>query len=765
MQPAYFLFITILVVAASLVLSNQLPFARIEATLADVRISQLARSEVVDPSIVIVAITEESLGNNLTLSPIDRRFLARLITAIGSAAPASIGLDILFDRPTQPASDHDFGEALGLLRVPLVMIGSPRPAAFERAIRAARRVASPALNADGDDAVVRNFTERDRAGSLVLAASMIDATGHLDTKSDFEIRFGLTPNGDLPFRIIPAHYLLANPSLAATLKGQHVLVGGIFNDNDRHLTPLRFAWRTVLPVRVGGSELMTVATHANARPIIDLTVEADESDSTDVPSVFDAKVVIRGSLAAQIMLANLQFGEKERRQAIDMFLRNYLGEPQLSAASVIANAEDGTVTLTGRGVTTTHWYDDNRRRKRALTTVLYRFGFAPDRGRPAWVTVPVIATELSGTRFRLKLRLPDNGRGYTIDGEPNLNGEIAGFSVNRSVALTDGIVAVDERVEGTGFELTAAQIPAARDAFATATARLPIINAPLETRRRWDFGGTGSKGASQVVAAESIFTQAIANDPAEMTGYQSRASFRAGIGDRKGALADLSQAIKVEPSVELYLRRAGIAYELGDTSSALADAQAARALDPSSTDAIGRTAWYLAEKGELARGIALIDERIAVGGTTKSEYQSEKANLIGEWGDAATAIKLLDGLVADKPRTPSLLNARCWIKGIRNVMLDTALKYCTSAIELSENTIPMLDSRAMVWFRMGRFEDALRDIDTVLGSAPSIAQSRFLRGIVLSRLARSDEAAKELVTARRLDASIDRTNARYGIKP
>ena len=250
MQPAYFLFITMLVVAASLVLGNQLPFARIEATLADVRISQLARSEVVDPSIVIVAITEESLGNNLSLSPIDRRFLARLITAIGSAAPASIGIDILFDRPTQPASDHDFGEALGLLRVPLVMIGSPRPAAFERAILAARQVASPALNADGDDAVVRNFTKRDRAGSLVLAASMIDATGHLDTKPDFEIRFGLTPNGDLPFRIIPAHYLLANPSLAATLKGQHVLVGGIFNDNDRHLTPLRFA--EGLPDRLPG---------------------------------------------------------------------------------------------------------------------------------------------------------------------------------------------------------------------------------------------------------------------------------------------------------------------------------------------------------------------------------------------------------------------------------------------------------------------------------------------------------------------------------
>lgn len=209
--------------------------------LADVRTSQLARSDVVDSRIVIVAITEESLGNNQALSPIDRRFLAQLITAVDSAVPVSIGLDILFDRPTQASSDQDFGKALGLLRAPLVMIGSSRPTAFEHAILAKRQVASPALNADGDDAVVRNFTARDRAGSPVLAASMMEAAGLFNTKPDFEIRYGLTPNGDIPFRIIPAHYLLANPSLAATLKGKHVLIGGIFNENDRHLTPLRFA--------------------------------------------------------------------------------------------------------------------------------------------------------------------------------------------------------------------------------------------------------------------------------------------------------------------------------------------------------------------------------------------------------------------------------------------------------------------------------------------------------------------------------------------
>ena len=250
MQPVSIFAILFLTVALSFVLGNLAPFARMEAMLAEVRTSRLARTGVVDPHIVIVAITDESLGDNQALSPIDRRFLAQLIVAADSAAPASIGLDIIFDRPTQPASDQDFDKALDSIRAPLVMIATAKPAAFERAILAGRRVASPALNTDGDDAVVRNFRERDRAGSPVLAASMIEATGRLNTKPKFEIRYGLTPNGDLPFRIIPAHHLLANPSLVAMLKGQHVLIGGIFDDNDRHLTPLRFAERS--PNRLPG---------------------------------------------------------------------------------------------------------------------------------------------------------------------------------------------------------------------------------------------------------------------------------------------------------------------------------------------------------------------------------------------------------------------------------------------------------------------------------------------------------------------------------
>ncbi|MQI18255.1 tetratricopeptide repeat protein, partial [Escherichia coli] len=96
----------------------------------------------------------------------------------------------------------------------------------------------------------------------------------------------------------------------------------------------------------------------------------------------------------------------------------------------------------------------------------------------------------------------------------------------------------------------------------------------------------------------------------------------------------------------------------------------------------------------------------------------------------------------------------CWTKGTRSVMLDTAVKDCTRAIELSEDTSGPLDSRAMVWFRLGRFEDALADLDAVLAAEPGQAASRFLRAVVLQQLRRDAEAASELKIARRITPSV-----------
>lgn len=62
----------------------------------------LAPPEPQHDSIAIVAITDDSLAEHVCLAPIDRDFLADLVTRLRAAGVRAIGLDILLDRPTWP---------------------------------------------------------------------------------------------------------------------------------------------------------------------------------------------------------------------------------------------------------------------------------------------------------------------------------------------------------------------------------------------------------------------------------------------------------------------------------------------------------------------------------------------------------------------------------------------------------------------------------------------------------------------------------------
>lgn len=572
--------------------------------------------------------------------------------------------------------------------------------------------------------------------------------------------------GDIVSDRLPSAIAFNHVLVRATIDGETLWLDGTGSGArlvDIHDTP---PFGYVLPVRAAGADLLKIETHANARPLVDLTVDADETTSSDLPSAFDAVAVVHGGYAASLTLAKTQMGKKEEADAVDAFFSNYIGQGQFSDESITPDTATGDVTLRAHGIVNSMWATEDRRRKRALARALDNVSFAPDRSKVAWAKIPVATGDPLGMRYRLRLHLPDQGRGFAIEGEPNMKEQIAGFAISRTTKLDGGIVTVDERIDSVGGEVPAARIPIERDAVATAKARAPRLIAPETTARKWDIGTSDPVGASQISAINTVLTKAIAAAaPEESSAYTTRGSFRANSGDRTGAVADWTKAIAIEPSIDLYLKRAATLFELGDVKAALADAEAARALDPSSENAIRRVATLKAENGDLAGGIALLDERIALGGEMRRTFRTAKASLIGEYGDPAEAIAQFDALIVDKPGSPSLMNGRCWVKGSRGVMLDTALKDCTKSIELSDDdTTAALDSRAMVWFRMGRFDDALTDLNAALAAEPGRGPSLFMRAIVLQQLHRDADAARDLKIARKITPSLDRRYARYGIK-
>lgn len=520
----------------------------------------------------------------------------------------------------------------------------------------------------------------------------------------------------------------------------------------------------VLPVRAGGAELEKILLHAPARATIDLTLEADESTSIDLPSVIDLTMVVRGQMASLLTLATSRLGAKEQREMHGGFLQHYVGEAQFDTLTMTPDTDDASVTIKARGVFDTGWKRQDQRMERWLSRVPDLVAFTPDRARASWADIPVATSAPQLARYRMRIRLPDGARGYAIEGDRDLDARVAGFDIKRSITMADDIVTVEETLGTAGMEILAAEVAAERDRAATMLARSPRLIASPDARRRWNLDGAAS--ASQLKAIRTILakTAADANEQ-DITALTTGASFLSGIGDYKGMVETLTRRLAILPSAQAYLERSGARRELGDLAGALADVEEARKLDPASPDAIVMAAMLIAERGDVAKAAAMLDERIALGGKTRDDYRASKAGMLGEFGDVQMALADLDALIAEKPGSPALLNARCWIKASRNVQTESGLKDCTSALELSDRTANILDSRALVWMRLGRDEDALRDLDAALLQQPGLGPSRFLRAIVRKRMGQADDAAADLAIARQMSPSTERDYARFGLKP
>jgi tetratricopeptide (TPR) repeat protein/transglutaminase-like putative cysteine protease len=520
----------------------------------------------------------------------------------------------------------------------------------------------------------------------------------------------------------------------------------------------------VLPLRIGGAGLIDLPLRPVGRPHVAFSFDVDESTSLDLPSTFTAKAVLRAPFSSTLTLYAAKLDAKQRREMIRQFFSKTLDGGQFTDLTMAGDPASGTVTLSARGMTGTPWRWDDKRLRRNLSRMLTDLNFNPDRARTDWAGIPVTVPVPSAIRIDMTLHLPDHGKGFTLEGQADADALAAARHMTRHMTMADGVVTMSERTDILGGEIAAADIPAQRDKVEAVVAAQPRLVAPADTLRSWEITPAQSAKSPQLAAIESVYAAVIRDiEPGNATPYLGRASLRRGIGDHAGAIADFTSAIAIAPDADTYLGRADEYHRLGRLKEALADAQKARSLDPSSSDAVTSTALLLAESGDLAAGAALFDQKIALGGKTRDDYKLAKADMIGHYGDPLEALKLLDGLIADRPGKPTLLNARCWIKGTRSVMIEGALKDCTSAIELSSEDYGPLDSRALVWLRMGRYAEALADLDAVLQAAPGMAPSRFLRAIVREHMGQTGPAAQDLAIARRIDPSVDHTYALYGI--
>src|SRR4051812_18500817 len=124
----------------------------------DLETARYAPAEPQDSDIVIVAVTEDTLAQFPYRAPVDRGFLAELLTRLAEKNPRAIGVDFLFDQPTEPDKDAALSQAIAKIKVPL---------------RIAYAETGTIVN-EGQRAYLKAFVPPDKRGLVNLATDQFD---------------------------------------------------------------------------------------------------------------------------------------------------------------------------------------------------------------------------------------------------------------------------------------------------------------------------------------------------------------------------------------------------------------------------------------------------------------------------------------------------------------------------------------------------------------------------------------------------------------
>ena len=258
--PRPFLLCAVFAVLSTLLFAEIVPryapgLLRFEHVLGDVRTAYLAdQLPSQHPHVALVSITDETLKDNKVRQPIDRALLARLVDALDAAGAKVIGIDVLIARTPPPDNEDALVDAIRRARAQVVLAAADEridlPKAHfsqqEKLIAAMGRPAGYINLATERDWVIR-FKAQPLAGSRYaksFATLLTEKFGVTPDESHRRIAWLLEPSDHSDtFLTIPAETLLKAPdastqNVRAGLKNKIVIIGGLFPDIDRHLTPL-----------------------------------------------------------------------------------------------------------------------------------------------------------------------------------------------------------------------------------------------------------------------------------------------------------------------------------------------------------------------------------------------------------------------------------------------------------------------------------------------------------------------------------------------
>lgn len=488
-----------------------------------------------------------------------------------------------------------------------------------------------------------------------------------------------------------------------------------------------------LPLQDTGATLKTITQTLPLAPETEMQLEVDASAGLDLPVLGSIKFAMLGPRAVQMN------GQSDKaKEALANGLASILGEGgQIIDTMVEQGADDSQASLTITGVFPPLFKFAGSRGEFTPSRMAMAAKFTPNRSQKQWQNLPVSVGRRTSDIYAMRAKLPLESDELDVKGKMQFEAEAAGKVFLRKVEVAGRDINFLEQITSLGGEILPEQVPEERRKAAAVAREKLIFSTPDDAPRRWRFAGKADRSA--LLPLEDAYARAIANKPDEVDPLEARARFRTATFDFAGAAKDLSAAINIKASAELFRRRAEMYVRMRDWASAKADLENAYALDPSPPTGI-RLANAMAQLNELSESRDLL---MLQGGDIEAQrlIAFELAELDAIDGDKAAGLARIEDMLTDYPNDPGLFNAKCWFIGTWEVQIDQGEEACRLAVERGKNPAQALDSRAMYHLRTGQLEKARADIEEALQLAPWQASSVLLRGLI--KLKQDDATAEQ----------------------
>jgi tetratricopeptide (TPR) repeat protein/predicted aspartyl protease len=239
-------------------------------------------------------------------------------------------------------------------------------------------------------------------------------------------------------------------------------------------------------------------------------------------------------------------------------------------------------------------------------------------------------------------------------------------------------------------------------------------------------------------------------DPTDAAGFARRGAGFAARNDLARAIADLSKAIQMAPTVADYRYQRGLVYlRNSQPFLAMADFDQTLKLKPDDVPALIARAVLRLASHDTAQAVQ--DLEAADKASAKQDDVHLEIAALYESADMPPAAidqySLWIDTHSEDSRLPQALNGRCWERALTGVDLDKALKDCDRAIRNAPKNAAMFDSRGLVHLRLGDLDKAIADYDAALATDPRQAWSLYGRGLAKQRKGLTADGAADIKAA------------------